>query len=147
MPPGEMNDVVDRLRGAALREEGAPTDGQLLEAFVARGDGPAFEALVRRHAPMVLGVCRRVSGHAHDADDAFQATFLVLVRKAGAVVPRDLVGNWLYGVAYRVALEARARASRRRARERQVPDMPQPTVPPQELWHDLRPVLDQELSR
>src|SRR5207302_8840976 len=96
MPPGEMHDVVDRLRGAALREEGAPTDGQLLEAFVARGDGPAFEALVRRHAPMVLGVCRRVAGHAHDADDAFQATFLVLVRKASAVVPRDLVGNWLY---------------------------------------------------
>src|SRR5262249_30219948 len=122
MPPGELDDVVEQLRGAALRDDSAPTDGQLLEAFVTRRDGPAFEALVRRHARMVLGVCRRVAGDGHDAEDAFQATFLVLVRKAGSVVPRELVGNWLYGVAYRTALKAPALASRRRLRDRPFPD-------------------------
>jgi RNA polymerase sigma factor (sigma-70 family) len=148
MAAGQVNRVMHHLRTLARRQDvGASSDGQLLEGFIARRDEAAFAELVRRHGPMVLGVCRRVLGNAHDADDAFQATFMVLVRRAGAVVPRDLVGNWLYGVAYRVALEARARAGRRRAPERQVPDMPQPTVPPPELWHDLRPVLDQELSR
>jgi RND family efflux transporter MFP subunit len=144
MPQGEMNDVVDQLRGVALRDEAAPTDGELLEAFVARGDGPAFEALVRRHAPMVLGVCRRVAGH--DADDAFQAAFLVLVRKAGSVVPRELVGNWLYGVAYRTALKARALAGRRRQRERPMTDVPQhPSLPDDHA--ELVRLLDRELER
>src|SRR5262245_45686933 len=146
MPSGEMNEVVDRLRGVALRDNGAPTDGQLLEAFVVRGDGAAFEALVRRHAPMVLGVCRRVAGDGHDADDAFQAAFLVLVRKAGAVVPRDLVGNWLYGVAYRTALKARALAGRRRLRERSMTDMPRPQ-PAAEDRAELLALLDRELER
>src|SRR4051794_33591731 len=93
------------------------SDGQLLGCFLARGEGAAFAALVRRHGPMVLGVCRRVLRDWHDAEDAFQATFLVLVRRA-SVAPRDAIGPWLYGVAYRTALKARAAAVRRRLKER-----------------------------
>jgi RNA polymerase sigma factor (sigma-70 family) len=96
---------------------------------------------------MVLGVCRRVLRDPHDAEDAFQATFLVLLRKAATISRRELVGNWLYGVAYRTALEARAVAVRRRLRERQVSAMPETPFTPKELWNDLQPVLDQELHR
>jgi RNA polymerase sigma factor (sigma-70 family) len=124
------------------------TDGQLLECFVARRDEAAFAALVRRHGPMVLGVCRRVLGHAQDAEDAFQAAFLVLARKAASIGRRELVGNWLYGVAYRTALDARAAATRRRTRERQVSAMPEPEAGNgADVWSDLRPLLDRELSR
>ena len=92
-------------------------EGQLLERFVAQRDEAAFEALVVRHGPMVLGVCRQLLHDPNDVDDAFQATFLVLVRKAGTLRRRDLLGNWLYGVAYRVALRARGTAARRLATE------------------------------
>jgi RNA polymerase sigma factor (sigma-70 family) len=95
---------------------------------------------------MVLGVCRRVLGHAQDAEDAFQATFLVLARKATAIGQRDLLGNWLYGAAYRAALEAKA--TRRRVKERQVRDMPAPEAAADtDDWRELRPVLDRELGR
>src|SRR5262249_11851402 len=135
--------VIDFLRSAGLRGDGPDlTDGQLLECFVARRDGAAFAALVRRHGPMVWGVCRRVLGDHHDAEDAFQAAFLVLVRKATSVVPREMVGNWLYGVAYQTALKARSMAGRREARERQVTHMPEPEVAEQDLWRDLQPLLD-----
>src|SRR6516165_7688836 len=86
---------------AAGRGNDGCTDQQLLEQFVTRREQTAFAALVRRHGPMVLGVCRRVVGHDQDAEDAFQATFLVLARKAASVSPPEAVGNWLYGVAYR----------------------------------------------
>src|SRR5262249_3615734 len=111
--------VVSEQRGALAGplRGGEPSDGQLLERFVAAGDERAFEALLRRHGPMVLGVCRRVLGDAHDAEDAFQATFLVLARRAPSVVPREAVGGWLYGVAHRTASKARSLAARRRARE------------------------------
>src|SRR5580704_12270545 len=88
-----------------IRQAGGLTDGQLLARFVAGRDETAFATLLQRHGPMVLGVCRRVLGHVHDAEDAFQATFLVLARKASAVVKRESVGAFLYGVAYRTALE------------------------------------------
>jgi RNA polymerase sigma factor (sigma-70 family) len=123
------------------------SDGQLLERFVAGRDEAAFEGLVRRHGPMVWGVVRRVAGNGPDAEDAFQATFLVLVRKAASLRSRELVGNWLYGVAYRTALKARTAAARRRARERQVEEMPHPEVVPDEAWSDLQPLLDRELER
>ena len=90
------------------------TDGQLLEHFTAQRDEASFAALVRRHGPLVFGVCRRLLQHEHDAEDAFQATFLVLVRKAGSIGKSESVGSWLYGVAYRIALKARATAGRRR---------------------------------
>jgi RNA polymerase sigma factor (sigma-70 family) len=123
------------------------TDGALLEAFVFRRDDAAFAALVRRHGPMVWGVCRRLLASHHDAEDAFQATFLVLVRKSPSVVPREMVANWLYGVAYQTALNARATAARKRTRERQVTQMPEPAAPQQDQWRDLQSSLDQELSR
>ncbi|HEX3448427.1 MAG TPA: RNA polymerase sigma factor, partial [Isosphaeraceae bacterium] len=92
------------------------TEGELLERFVSRRDEAAFEALVARHGPMVLGVCRHLLRDPNDVDDAFQATFLVLVKKASTVRRCELLGNWLYGVAFRVASRARALAARRTAR-------------------------------
>src|ERR1700693_3286371 len=89
--------LQDLCRMAVSSGEVAGTDGQLLESFVTRRDEAAFEALLRRYGPMVLDVCRRVLRHGHDAEDAFQATFLVLVRKAAQVRRREAVGNWLYG--------------------------------------------------
>jgi RNA polymerase sigma factor (sigma-70 family) len=146
MPTNSMNRVIQCLRRAALcQNESEPSDGQLLEWFIERRDEVAFEILLRRHGPMVLGVCRRVL-NAHDAEDAFQATFAVLVRKATSVLPRQMVGNWLYGVAYQTATRARAQAAKRRVKERQAA-MPETKVAPEDLWHDLLPLLDQELSR
>jgi RNA polymerase sigma factor (sigma-70 family) len=92
------------------------TEGELLERFVSRRDEAAFEALLARHGPMVLGICRKLLKDPNDVDDAFQATFLVLVRKAGTLARRDLLGNWLYGVALRVAARARTLSARRSAR-------------------------------
>src|SRR5262245_46193650 len=91
--------MVRRLRGATLPRDQA-TDAELLQRFIDTRDDAAFSLLVRRHGGMVLGVCRRVLRNGADADDAFQATFLVLARKAGSIQPRSLVGNWLYGVAH-----------------------------------------------
>jgi RNA polymerase sigma factor (sigma-70 family) len=145
MPTGP---IIQHLQRVALRCDGAGlSDGQLLGCFLERRDEAAFEALVRRHAPMVLGVCRRVVGNVHDAEDAFQATFLVLVRRAASVRPREAVGSWLYGVAYRTALGARARLVRRQAKERQVEEMPQPEVEPAEPPRELLALLDRELNR
>src|SRR5262245_30774960 len=123
MATGQANDVLQCLRKAALvRDGGGMTDGQLLTCFVTRRDDGAFEALVRRHGPMVLAVCRRVLHHPHDAEDAFQAAFLVLARKAASVARRELVGNWLYGVAYRAALEVRSARPRREGQVSQMPE-------------------------
>src|SRR5437763_4028285 len=106
MPASPMNSVIEHLRRAVLRDGTGLGDGELLGRFLERHDEAALAALVRRHGPMVWGVCRRLLGH-HDAEDAFQATFVVLVRKAASVVPRELVGTFLYGVAHQMALQAR----------------------------------------
>src|SRR5262245_38426607 len=148
MASGQLNSVVGHLRRAVLLPDGGGlSDGQLLERFVARHEEAAFEMLVRRHGPMVLGVCRRVLRHVHDAEDAFQATFLVLARKAASIGQRERVGNWLYGVAYRTALEARTLNAQRRANERQVGAMPEPVAPEVNAARDWRPLLDRELSQ
>ncbi len=143
-----MNEVVRHLGKIVLGQDGAGlTDGQLLGAFIEQRDEAAIAALIRRHGPMVWGVCRRILHNHHDAEDAFQATFLVLLRRATAIVPREMVGNWLYGVAHRTALKARTMMAKRRTREKQSAAMPETVVEQQDLWRDLQPVLDQELSR
>ncbi len=124
------------------------TDAQLLERFLTQSDAGAFEALVARHGPMVLSVCRGILRDPRDAEDAFQATFLVLVKKAGSIRGRDALGGWLYRVAHRVAIQANAAASRRRARERQAGEMAAvistsgPSAP-----DELLPALHEEIAR
>ena len=136
-----------RLRDLSLTHDRVErTDGDLLEAFIGHSDRAALEALVMRHAAMVWGVCRRHLDY-HDAEDAFQATFLVLMRKASSILPRNAIGNWLYGVARQTALNLRTKVSRRSARE--TPLMapiasPAPTGQPDA---ELLPVLDRELCR
>src|SRR5262245_50558728 len=148
MATSQMSEVIQHLRSAVLLRDGAGlTDGQLLTDYVSRRDEAALEALVRRHGPMVWGVCRRVLPDFHDAEDAFQATFLAFVRKAVSIASRELLANWLYGVAHQTALKARATAARRKGRARQLSEMPEPAAAEQDLWRDLQPLLDEELSR
>jgi len=123
-----------------------PADRDLLERFVTAGDGAAFAALVQRHGPMVLGVCRRLLNDAHEAEDAFQATFLVLVYKARSIGRPESLGPWLHGVAFRTAARAR-QAARRRAREREAATMPDDDPAVEVVWRELRQVLDEELGR
>jgi RNA polymerase sigma factor (sigma-70 family) len=135
-------------RWAAAGEVGGLTDAELVERFTSRGDEAAFEVLVWRHGPAVLGVCRSMLSGAPDVEDAFQATFLVLVKKAGSIGRRAAVGRWLCRVAYRVALEARARARRVAARERRRPARPTELSAAEEvlrrdLWGALREEVEQ----
>src|SRR5258708_28916467 len=141
-----MSGVIRYLRRAVARDGDERTDGQLLESFVRQRDEAALAVLVRRHGPMVWGVCRRLLRSHHDAEDAFQATFCVLVRKGPTIREKEMVGNWLYGVAHQTAVRMRTTAAKRSARERQVTDMPEPAAAEQEFWNDLRPLLDRELS-
>ncbi|HEV3237828.1 MAG TPA: sigma-70 family RNA polymerase sigma factor, partial [Gemmataceae bacterium] len=142
-----INRLLGQLHYASCFAPPTLTDGEALGDFIERREARAFEILLRRHGRMVLGVCRRLLRNLHDADDAFQATFLVLVRKADSIKPREAVGNWLYGVAYRTALVARAKLARRRLMEKQVEDMPHPQDRHESCWNELRPLLDQELHR
>jgi RNA polymerase sigma factor (sigma-70 family) len=142
-----LRSLVRRLRGLPTPGDREATDGHLLGRFVAQRDEAAFEALVQRHGPSVLGLCRRMLQDTHLADDAFQATFLVLVKKAGSIVRRHALGSWLYGVAYRVALKARAGAARRRARERPLSTMTTAEPTYETRRADLLPALDEELNR
>jgi RNA polymerase sigma factor (sigma-70 family) len=146
MATNPTSPVLQHLRRILPPDEGGPTDGQLLARFLERRDEAAFAALVKRHGRLVWNVCRRLLGP-HDAEDAFQATFLVLCRKAASIRRREVLASWLYGVARQTALQARRAAARRRAREKPVGDLPEPAVVEQELWSDLRPLLDQELGR
>src|SRR5258708_6340488 len=146
MATSQTSEVMQHIRERALlRVRAGRTDGQLLADYISRRDQPALAALVQRHGPMVWGVCRRVLNNYHDAEDAFQATFLVFVRKAASIASRELVANWLYGVAHQTALKARATVAKRQGRERQVTEMPEPAVAEQDPWHDLQPLLDEEL--
>jgi RNA polymerase sigma factor (sigma-70 family) len=148
MPDGQLRTFLRCLRRVAAGPAGtAPTDGQLLERFLGQHDEAAFELLVWRHGPMVLNVCRRLLHHVEDAEDAFQATFLVFVRKAHAVSKREGVGGWLYRVAYRVALRAKAAAAKRARREKQTAAALTVDDGDGVVWRDLRPVLDEEINR
>src|SRR5579883_1142509 len=110
--------VLRHLPGPAGVPLAGVSDGQLLQRYVAQADETAFTALFTRHAPMVLGVCRRVLHQEQDAEDAFQATFLLLARKAASIRKRESVGSWLYGVARRVAMKARKRVTKEQNREK-----------------------------
>src|SRR5829696_3624634 len=123
-----------------------PTDRELVRAFAATRDEAAFAEIVRRHGPMVLAVCRRVLADAPEADDAFQAVFLVLARRAGSVGRPERLGGWLHGVAVRCARYARRAAARRRAKEHPMSDVAAPAAA-DPLWADARPVLDEEIGK
>jgi RNA polymerase sigma factor (sigma-70 family) len=139
--------MVERLRQLAGQSGlGDRSDRQLLETFARTGEESAFALLVRRHGPLVLGVCRRVLGNAEDAEDAFQATFLVLARKAGHVPWHDSIRNWLYGVAFRVSRKARTLRAKRAERERQAA-VQTPESKLESAWAEVRGVLDEELQR
>jgi RNA polymerase sigma factor (sigma-70 family) len=148
MPLGQFGTLLHFLRnlvGSAPAEEAS--EALLLERYVVYRDEAAFETLVRRFGPMVLGVCRRILTDGHAVEDAFQATFLVLVRKARSIRKREQLGNWLYGVAYRTATKARASAARWHARERQVRAMASADPVQEVIRRDLGEVIDDELSR
>jgi RNA polymerase sigma factor (sigma-70 family) len=138
--PEALNRLFHRGTVAGLSE------GGLLDRFVTEADESAFAALVSRHGPMVLGVCRRALRDKHDVEDAFQATFLVLVRRARSIRDGELVGHWLHGVAHRVAVRARANAARRYVHERPGAevDRAEESTPPTD---DLAAILDEELAR
>jgi RNA polymerase sigma factor (sigma-70 family) len=147
MAMSQVNGVLEHLqRTVLLREHISLTDGQLLEEYISRREEAALATLARRHGPMIWGVCRRLLVNHHDAEDAFQAAFLVLVRKASSIVPRDMVANWLYGVAVQTAMKARATAARRKGRERQVTDLPERTMADLVSRNDLQYLLDEELK-
>jgi RNA polymerase sigma-70 factor (ECF subfamily) len=147
MAKGRLNGVLQHLRRVAVLGDGVTlTDGELLECYLTSRDEAAFESLLRRHGPMVLGVCRRVLRNEADAHDAFQATFLVFVRNAVSIVPRARVGNWLYGVAHKTALKAQAMNRQRRSREMQVVAVRQPPATDEALQERLAQ-LDEALSR
>ena len=146
MAAGQLNMVFRQLTGG--RGIAEPTDAELLERFATRQDHGAFAALVRLHGPMVLDVCRRVLGNATDAEDAFQATFLILVRKAAALRERCAVlGGWLHEVAYNTALRARAKRSSRHLHEQKAAPRRRSDFIAAVVWRDLQPVLDEEVGR
>ncbi len=144
-PEAMMDGVRNLFNFGAM---GAWTDDQLVARFLAQREGSevAFRVLIQRHGPMVLGVCHRVLGDCHLAEDTFQATFLVLVKKAGTLRDRDLLANWLYGVAHRLAKKARAEAARRTAVEQGAARSD--VAPEEDLDRDeLRSVVDEEIRR
>ena len=134
------------MRNVDDRSRAAPADGALLERFVSGDDEASFALLVQRYGALVLSVCRRVLGHEQDAEDAFQATFLVLVRKARSIRKQQAVGSWLHSVAYRIARKAKARRTRQPVAHDDV-DMPAPDAAPAWLNRELGAVLDEEVDR
>src|SRR5438132_2397832 len=145
MAKGQLEPVLRHLR-----QLGGPaadrSDAELLRRWAADREEGAFAALVRRHGPMVLRVCRRVLGHEHDAEDAFQATFLVLARNTASIRKREALADWLHGVAYRTAMKAKRGAARRRSHEARVRALT-PEAVPSPRWDEVQAVLDEEVRR
>src|SRR5437016_4402662 len=158
MATAQLDTLLWHLRKLAAGR-GAPqrTDHELLDDFSTRRDQAAFAALVVRHGPMVLRVCRRVLNHEQDAEDAFQATFLVLARHTGSIRKPAALANWLYGVAYRTAMKAKRSAARRRNHEAKLRDrtsevpprgaVSQPSQNAGPTWDEVQAVLDEEIQR
>jgi RNA polymerase sigma factor (sigma-70 family) len=146
MATAQLGTLMRHIKGLAADPARQQTDRQLLDDFASRGDESAFADLVGRHGAMVLRVCRRVLQHEQDAEDAFQATFLVLARNTASIRRREALGSWLYGVAYRTAMKAKRSAARRRnhearLRQRKPPAATGPT------WDEVQVVLDEEVQR
>ena len=147
MPERPLRRLVERLlRVASSAADDLPTDGELLNHYLHRRDQAAFELLVRRHGALVLGVCRRVLRDAHAAEDAFQATFLVLACKARSV-RQQTIAAWLHRVALRIALRARRGQARRAIRERPLLQEPMVAEVDRQEGPELRSILDDELAR
>jgi RNA polymerase sigma factor (sigma-70 family) len=146
MATAQLGTVRRHLHRLAAESGRQRTDRQLLDQFAAYGDESAFHELVTRHGPMVLRVCRRVLKHEQDAEDAFQATFLVLARSTRSIQRQDALASWLHGVAYRTAMKARRSAARRRSHEAHLHDVtPRRAEGP--TWDEVQGVLDEEVER
>jgi DNA-directed RNA polymerase specialized sigma24 family protein len=148
--------MASKHLGAAIRQIhllfgegtlGGLPDPQLVQRYVADRDEAAFTALVQRHGPMVLAVCRGVLADPHDADDAFQATFLLFARKAGSLWIDGSLAGWLHRVAWRIALQVKTAAARRRDRERRAAEMAGPQCGPGPSWDDTHQIVHQEIDR
>jgi RNA polymerase sigma factor (sigma-70 family) len=148
MADPQLATVVHELRRLAASTETAErTDRELLRDFEMRNDQDAFATLVERHGPLVLRVCRHVLGHVQDAEDAFQATWLVLARRVSSIRKRESLASWLHGVACRIAMQARRNRGRRRARRAPV-SRAVPSSPPADIaWREVQAVLDEEIQR
>jgi RNA polymerase sigma factor (sigma-70 family) len=147
MATAKFGVVLRHIRGlAADATISERTDGTLLRTFLCDNDPAAFEALLRRHGPMVLRVCRRALGNAHDAEDALQATFLVLAQRAASIRKRESLASWLYGVAYRMATDARRAAARRHKHESRANPTPPRDPALSAAWQELQTLLDEEIA-
>jgi RNA polymerase sigma factor (sigma-70 family) len=143
-----LGQVLGYLRTTCAAERARDlTDAELLERFLKDGEEAAFTLVLQRHGPMVLAVCRRVLGDVHASEDCFQATFLVLARRATSIHKHHSLASWLHGVARRIALRARAQTAARRQRERRAPTMPRGSALDELTWKELRGVLDEEIGR
>src|SRR5262245_20385970 len=140
-----LSTAVRRMRSLAAPPPDGLSDRELLKRFVKSRDEAAFSMLVNRHGPSVLGVCQRILNNTHDAEEAFQATFLVLSRRAGSIRKTASVGCWLYGVAFRVANKLKGRLART-PRTGGLPDVPADTNDDMS-WREVRRVLDEEVNR
>src|SRR6266404_1043682 len=147
MSSGPLRAVVRHVKRLVGREGERASDRELLGRFATSGDEAAFELLLLRHGPMVLGVCRRLLRHSQDAEDAFQATFLTLVRKAASIGRQEAMAGWLYRVAYRVALRARQTAAQRPSQLPDAIEVQATQQPDSAEAEELRRVLDEELAR
>jgi RNA polymerase sigma factor (sigma-70 family) len=148
MTPVPSHPILHQLRQRlAAPEAPAPTDGLLLRRFAQFHVEAAFEALVRRHGPMVWGVCRRLLPGGHDAEDAFQATFLALLQRAASIRDHDSTASWLFGAARRIARRARANAGRRREVERRAPQRRPPDVPSEAAGREVLAIVEEEVAR
>jgi RNA polymerase sigma factor (sigma-70 family) len=147
MASGQTDTLLRHIRNLAGIKHNHLLDRDLLERFVSMREEAAFAALVERLGPLVLGVCQRVLHHEHDAEDAFQATFLVLARKAGSIRSQESLAGWLSRVAYHIALKVQARTGQCHTHERKVADMRQADPRSSVTWQELREVLDKELQR
>jgi len=147
MARGPADLVIQYIRKfAGAPSDSKPSDGQLVDRFVNKRSEQAFEWLIERHGPMVLRLCYRILGTWHDAEDVFQAVFLLLARKAGSIRKRASVGSWLHGVAYRLAVEAKRKMSRQLPMTEKVETLADHHGD-YVTWRELRIALDEELTR